>query len=116
MRHLNKGRKFSRMRGQRRAFIKGLEQNLIMENRITTTEARAKEIKPKVEKLVTLAKNNNLASMRLLLTRLPKEAALKLYYEVAPRYKERKGGYLRIIKTSDYRKRDAAKQAIIEFV
>ncbi len=116
MRHLNKGRKFSRMRGQRRAFIQGLEQNLIMENRIITTEARAKEIKPKVEKLVTLAKKNNLASMRLLLTRLPKEAALKLYYEIAPKYKERKGGYLRIIKTSNFRKRDAAKQAIIEFV
>jgi len=87
-----------------------------MKERIQTTEARAKEIRPQVEKLVTLAKKQNLASLRLLLSRLPKGSATKLYYDVAPRYRDRTGGYLRILKTSIRRKRDSAKQAIIEFV
>jgi ribosomal protein L17 len=87
-----------------------------MAEKIMTTEARAKEIKPQVEKLVTLAKKQNLASMRLLLSRLPNDAALKLYYEVAPRYKERRGGYLRVVKVGGTRMRDAAPKAIIEFI
>lgn len=116
MRHLNKGRKFGRTSGKRRSFISGLMNNLIMENAIVTTPARAKEIKPKVEKLVTLAKKNNLATLRLLISRLPKASAMKLYHELAPKYKERNGGYLRIIKLSNVRKRDAAEQVKIEFV
>jgi len=87
-----------------------------MEERIETTEARAKEVRPQVEKLVTLAKKQNLASFRILLSRLPKQSAEKLYYEIAPRYQERRGGYLRILKTVVRRKRDAAKKAVIEFV
>lgn len=87
-----------------------------MENRVKTTEARAKEIKPKVERLVTIAKKNDLAALRLLLERIPKDAAYKLYHEIAPQYKSRKGGYLRIIKTTESRKRDATRQVIIEFV
>lgn len=87
-----------------------------MKEKMQTTEARAKEVKPKVEKLVTLAKKHTLASHRVLLARLPKASADKLYYEVAPKYKDRAGGYLRILKIADRRKRDAAKQAIIEFV
>ncbi len=90
--------------------------NLIMKKRIETTEARAKEIKPKVEKLVTIAKKNNLAALRLLLERIPRDSAYKLYHEIAPQYKDRRGGYLRVIKTSVMRKRDATKKAIIEFV
>lgn len=87
-----------------------------MKKRIETTEARAKEIKPKVEKLVTIAKKNNLAALRLLLERIPRDSAYKLYHEIAPQYKDRRGGYLRVIKTSVMRKRDATKKAIIEFV
>lgn len=90
--------------------------NLIMQKRIETTEARAKEIKPKVERLVTIAKKNDLAALRLLQRRIPKDSAYKLYHEIAPQYKERKGGYLRVVKTAAVRKRDAAKKAIVEFV
>ena len=103
-------------KGQRRSFVKILMHNLIMQRRIETTEARAKEIKPKVERLVTIAKKNDLAALRLLMKRIPKDSAYKLYHEIAPGYKERKGGYLRVVKTSAIRKRDAAKKAIIEFV
>ncbi len=109
-------RKFGRTRGKRISFLKTLAHNLIIAERIQTTEARAKEIRTRVEKLVTLGKKQNLASLRLLLSRLPKEAAMKLYYEIAPKYQSRAGGYLRIIKTPLRRKRDAAPQAIVEFV
>ena len=116
MRHGKKGRKFGRESGQRRAFLKGLLNNLIMRESIETTEPRAKELRPKMEKLLTLAKKQTMASFRLLLSRLPKQSAQKLYYEIAPRYVDRKGGYLRIIKGMKRRKRDSAKMAIIEFV
>ena len=116
MRHLKKGRKFGRKKGQRKAFIKSLIVNLILKEKIETTVNRAKEIRPKIEKLVTIAKKQNLAHLRLLLAQLPKKTALKLYYEIAPRYQEKKGGYLRIIKTSRTRKRDQTEMAVIEFV
>lgn len=109
-------RKFRKLRGQRISFLKNMENNLIMKERVQTTDARARELRPLVEKLVTLAKKQNLASLRLLLARLPKEAAMKLYYEIAPKYQARSGGYLRIGKMSVRRKRDAANQAVIEFV
>ena len=111
-----KGRKFGRIRGRRKSFIQGLLNNLILEEKIQTTPARAKEIKPKIEKLVTIAKKNNLASLRLLTSRLPKKAAMKLYHEIAPKFKDRNGGYTRIIKLGISRKRDAAEQVMIEFV
>ena len=116
MRHLKKGRKLQRKRSQRKALIKGLIHNLVIKEKIETTEAKAKEIKPKTEKLITLAKKQNLASFRLLLKKLPKSSAQKLFYSIAPKYKERKGGYLRIIKKGTLRKNDGAKMAIIEFV
>src|SRR3989338_430129 len=109
-------RKFHKTQGPRRSFMRILVNNLIMKGKIETTEARARELRPRVEKLVTLAKKQNLASLRLLLSRLPDEAASKLYYDIAPKYKERAGGYLRFLKMEDRRKRDAAKKAIIEFV
>lgn len=117
MRHLRKGRKFHRKRGQRRSFVGGLAANLIMKEKISTTEARAKEIRGLVEKLVTIAKKQTLGAFRLLRARIrSKSAAEKLYYEIAPRYKERNGGYTRIVKTAKTRKRDSAAMAIIEFV
>src|SRR3989338_5266425 len=116
MRHHKKGRKFGRIRGRRKSFIVGLVHNLVIKERIKTTEARAKELKPRVEKIVTLGKKQNLASFRLLQSRLPAKSAGKIYYEIAPRYQGRKGGYTRILKTSIRRKRDAAPLAVIEFV
>jgi len=116
MRHLKKGRKFGRMRGQRRALLRGLMQHLILNERIATTEARAKELKPTVEKLVSLAKKQTISALRILIARLSKRAALKLYYDLVPRYRERSGGYLRIIRTSKHRVGDASQRAIIEFI
>jgi|SRR3989344_1082459 len=109
-------RKFHREKGPRRSFIKILANNLIMKERITTTEARAKSIRPIVEKMVTIGKKQQLANLRLLLSRVSKQSAEKLYHEIGPRYKERSGGYLRIIKQSRMRKRDGARMAVIEFV
>jgi len=87
-----------------------------MKEKIETTVARAKEIRPKTEKFVTIAKKQNLAGLRLLLSKLPKQSANKLFYEIAPKYKNRAGGYLRITKITKARKRDGAFMAIIQFV
>jgi len=116
MRHLKTGRKFHRKKGQRNALLKTLASNLILAEKMTTTEAKAKEIKSAVEKLTTLAKKQKLADLRLLLSRLPKKSAQKLFYEIAPRYASRRGGYLRIIKAGLQRKKDGSKMAVIEFV
>lgn len=115
MKHLNKGRKFHRKRGKRKAFLKTLAHNLIMREKIQTTTARAKEIKPQVERLVTYGKKQNLAGLRLLIQKLPKVSANKVYYEIAPRYKTRPGGYLRITRTAKTRA-DGSDMSIIEFV
>ena len=116
MRHLKKGKKFGRKTGQRKAFMKGLAANLIRHGKITTTEARAKELRSLAERLVTYAKKDEVAGLRLLLKHLPKKEAYTMLHNIAPRYKERKGGYTRIIKHAARRKGDAAKTAIIEFV
>lgn len=116
MRHLVKSRKFHRGKGQRRALFKSLVNNLILKEKIETTEAKAKEIRPKIEKLITIGKKRNLSALRILTNRLPKKAALKIYYELSPRYQKRNGGYARIIKGAKIRKSDGAKMAIIEFV
>jgi large subunit ribosomal protein L17 len=116
MRHLKKGRKFHRGKGQRKAFLKNLAADLIIKEKIQTTEAKAKEIKTATEKLITIAKKQNLSALRILLSRINKKAAQKLYYQIAPRYAERRGGYLKIIKMTRVRKNDASKMAIVEFV
>ncbi|TSC81232.1 MAG: 50S ribosomal protein L17 [Parcubacteria group bacterium Gr01-1014_19] len=110
------GRKFNRKVGRRKSFLQGLANNLIMKEKISTTVARAKEIRPMVERMVSIAKKQQLASLRSLIAKLPKEAASKLYYEISPRYQSRAGGYLRITKLGKARKRDAAPMAVIEFV
>ncbi len=115
MRHLKKGKKFHRRKGQRKALFKSLLNNLIVKEKIETTEAKSKEIKKMAEKLITIGKKQNLSSLRLLLSRLSKKAALKVYYELSPRYQNRNGGFTRVIK-SRTRKNDGAKMAIIEFV
>jgi large subunit ribosomal protein L17 len=116
MRHQKKGRKFHRKTGQRRAFLKSLLSNLILKGKIETTDTRAKEIKKRVEKLITLAKKQNLASLRILIARLNKKSALKLYYDIAPKYADRKGGYVRIVKLGKRRVGDASKVSLVEFV
>ena len=116
MRHLKKGKKFGRRKGQRKAFLKSLSVNLLNQGKIVTTEIRAKETKKIVERLITHAKKQNFQSLRFLMKTLPKTTAFKLYHEIAPRYKERNGGYTRIIKKTKRRVGDAAKQAVIELV
>jgi len=116
MRHQKKGKKFGRKKGQRKAFLKTLAQNLIMRGKIRTTEARAKELKPFVDRLVTYGKKQNLAGLRKLLEILPKQAAYKMNHEIAPRYKGRNGGYTSIEKHLKMRKNDSAKMATIKFV
>ena len=114
MKHGKRGRKFGRKRAGRRALLKNLAANLILKEKIKTTEAKAREIRPLVEKLITKSKKQNLALIRYLAEHLPVKARKKIM-DLGKRYQERPGGYLRIIKLGP-RKRDAAKMAIIEFV
>lgn len=116
MKHLNKKRKLGRKKGPRKALLKSLVHNLINNKKIKTTEAKAKEMRPFVEKLITHAKENSIAKRRLVFQKLANNNDVKkMFEEIAPKYKERKGGYTRIIKIMP-RKSDAAKMAIIEFV
>jgi large subunit ribosomal protein L17 len=117
MRHLKKGKKFNRTRGPRISFLRNLGNDLIRTGKIETTEVRAKAIRPAVERLVTFAKKQTLASRRIILSRVHNATiADKLYVEYGPRYADRKGGYLRITKLGKSRKRDGAPMARIEFV
>ncbi|MBI2610021.1 50S ribosomal protein L17 [Candidatus Giovannonibacteria bacterium] len=115
MRHQRAGRKFGRVRKVRRAFFKSLLRSLILKEKIITTEARAKEIRPKVEKLVTKAKRGDLASRRLVISETDNKTAIRLFSAIAPRFQERHGGYTRITKLPR-RKSDNSPRAIIEFV
>ncbi|OGF68583.1 50S ribosomal protein L17 [Candidatus Giovannonibacteria bacterium RIFCSPLOWO2_02_FULL_45_14] len=116
MRHRKKGRKFGRVRKVRVALMRSLLRALILKEKIKTTEAKAKEIRPKVERLVTKAKNSGLAARRDILAILPDNiSAKKLQTVLAPKYLDRKGGYTRIIKLGT-RPSDRAPMALIEFV
>ncbi len=116
MRHANHNRKFGRERNARRALLKSLAVALIERGKIKTTTAKAKELRPMVEKLVTRARANTLAGNRLILSRLGKmDAVRKLTKEIAPRYTKRPGGYTRISKLPA-RVSDGSPMAIIEFV
>ena len=117
MRHHNKNRKFGRPRAQRKALLKSLCLALIKSGKIKTTEAKAKEVRPFVEKLITKGKDKSVASRRVVASRLwNNEAAVKkLFDEIAPKYLERPGGYTRIIKLPR-RLSDGSKMSGIEFV
>lgn len=116
MRHSNNIRKFGRKRKVRTALVRGLAVSLIRDGAIETTEAKAKELRPFVEKLVTKAKTPSLAATKLLVSRLGrKEAAKNLLENIAPKYTERPGGYTRIVKLAP-RKSDASPMAQIAFV
>lgn len=108
-------RKFGREKNQRVALMKSLAYALTKEEKIKTTEAKAKELRPFIEKLITLGKKDNMATRRLLESRVGKIAAKKIATDLSPRYKERAGGYTRITKMVR-RASDGAAQAIIEFV
>lgn len=115
MNHKNKNRKFGRVKNQRTALMKSLVSALINHESIQTTEAKAKELRPMVEKLVTRAKTGTVASRRILSSRIGPRATKKLVDDIAPKYKSRSGGYTRITKLETKRS-DAAKMAQIEFV
>lgn len=117
MRHRVEGKKFHRKTGRRRSFLRNLSNDLIRKGRIETTESRAKAIRPAVERLVTIAKKHDLAARRLVISKIiNREVAMHLFEEVAPKYKDRHGGYLRITKLAARRRRDGAPRATIEFV
>ncbi len=112
-----KAQTFHRETGQRTALLKSLARSLVLEERISTTEAKAKALRPFAERLVTYAKTNTLASRRLALSRLgDKEAVKKLFDTIGPRYTERKGGYTRVVKRAKRGFNDARKLAYIAFV
>ena len=116
MRHKSGGRKLQRTGAHRIAMFRNMSASLIKHEQITTTVAKAKELRPYVEKLVTLAKRGGLANRRLAQSRLMDDTQLKKLFDVlAERYKDRNGGYTRIIKAG-IRASDAAPIAIIEFV
>ena len=116
MRHLCRGRKLGRTAAGRKALLKGLAKALVLNERIETTEAKAKELRPFIERLVTRGKSDTLHARRLIIQRLGDPLlAEKVLHELGPRYKERNGGYTRIIKTR-MRSGDAAHMAVIEFV
>lgn len=116
MRHKKIKSKLTRTTAHRKALMRNLAAALIQEERIHTTVAKAKNLRPFIERLVTLGKRGDLAARRLAFTRLgQKEAVHKLFLEIAPRFTERPGGYTRIVK-DNYRAGDSAPMAYIEFV
>jgi len=117
MRHHDKNRKFGRETKTRRALMRSLAHNLILEGKIITTEAKAKSLRPYVERMVTHAKTDTVANRRLITARLGNDAqaTTKLFTDIGPRYKERAGGYLRIVRVGQ-RAGDGAIQAFIGFV
>ncbi len=118
MRHHDHNRKFGRKTNVRRAFLRSLARALVMEGRIITTEPRAKELRPYVEKMITQAKSANaVTNVRLLSAHMggQLDVAQKLIRDIAPKYTSRNGGYTRILKTPA-RLSDGAPMAIIELV
>tara|TARA_B100000508_G_scaffold140500_1_gene141779 strand:+ start:974 stop:1330 length:357 start_codon:yes stop_codon:yes gene_type:complete len=117
MKHASNKRTLSRTRSQRTALLRGLAVSLIRDGQIKTTLAKAKELQPNIERLVTHAKTDSVASRRLVSTRLgePTDATIKkLFTEIAPKMKERNGGYTRIVKLG--RTSPGRDEAVIAFV
>ncbi len=115
MRHSNTNRKFGRTKNQRNALMNGLVYSLVKYKRIVTTEAKAKELRPQVEKLVTKSKTSDLHTKRIIQSQTGKfDVAVELE-AIAKTMSERAGGYTRIVKMES-RKSDGAKMAYIEFV
>ena len=116
MRHRNVNKILDRKQGPRKALLRGLASNLILYEKIKTTDGKARALKPLLEKIITKGKPNNLVARRYLLKTLYSKNAVKKVLEVlSPRYLARKGGYLRIVKLNQ-RLGDGAKMVLIEFV
>jgi len=117
MRHHNNTRKFGRDKTQKRALLNSLALNLIVREKIKTTEPKAKELRPFIEKLITRAKKGDLATRRLIIAKLSNRSqeVKKLFDIIAPKYVDKKGGYTRVLKLGA-RKSDGAKMVIIELV
>ena len=115
MRHLNQGRKLNRTGSHRRALFRNLVLSLIRHGRITTTDAKAKELRRFADKMVTLGKQGDLSARRMAFAFMQsRDAVKKLFDEIAPQFKERAGGYTRIVKF-ERRRGDAAPLSVIEF-
>lgn len=116
MRHGNTNRKLNRTSAHRKAMFANMSASLIKHEQIVTTLPKAKELRPYIEKLVTLAKKGGLSNRRLAHARLQDDAQLKKLFDVlAPRYAGRPGGYVRVLKAG-FRASDQAAMAVIEFV
>jgi large subunit ribosomal protein L17 len=116
MRHRKSGRKFSRTSAHRKAMFRNMTASLVEHELIKTTLPKAKELRRVAEPLITLSKNDSVANRRLAFARLRDDAAVaKLFTELGPRYNERPGGYLRILKCG-FRAGDNAPMAFVELV
>mgnify|MGYP001180963378 FL=1 len=116
MRHRNSGRKLNRDSSHRKAMFANLAGSLIVHEQVVTTLPKAKDLRPIVEKLVTLAKRGDLHSRRQAIAELRSVPVVKKLFEtIGPRYKDRQGGYLRVLKAG-FRYGDSAPIAVIEFV
>ena len=116
MRHRNAGFKLGRNTSHRRALLRNLVTSVIIEDRVETTVAKAKAVRPLVEKMITLGKKGDLHSRRQALSFLMTDDSVKrLFDTVAPRYGDRQGGYLRIVRTG-FQKGDGAEKAFIELL
>ena len=116
MRHRNKGRQLSRTSSHREALLRNLATSLFRHGRISTTTAKAKELRPFAERLITLAKRGDLHARRLAARRIADNEVLhNLFADIGPRFAERPGGYTRILKLG-HRQGDGAEMALIELV
>jgi large subunit ribosomal protein L17 len=117
MRHQRQRYQLSRSASHRRLLLRNLSKEIIDHERITTTEAKAKAVKPEVEKLITLAKRGDLHARRQALSTLGQDkfVVYKLFEEIAPRYSERSGGYTRIVKLGP-RRSDSTEMVLLELV
>ena len=116
MRHRNAGFKLGRNTSHRRALLRNLTTSVILEDRVETTVAKAKAVRPLVEKMITLGKKGDLHSRRQALSYLMTDKSVERLFEiVAPRYGDRNGGYLRIVRTG-FQQGDGAEKAFIELL
>ncbi len=116
MRHRKKGKELSRTATHRKALLRNLATSLFRHERIETTTAKAKELRPYAERLITLARRGDVHSRRLAGRKIQDREVLgKLFADIAPRYGERPGGYTRVLKLGS-RKGDAAEMSLIELV
>jgi len=115
MRHLNRGRKLNRSSAHRKALLRNLVLSLIRHERIRTTDAKAKELRRYADRMVTLGKQGDLSARRMVFSLIEsRDAVKKLFDVIAPRFKDRAGGYTRVVKFG-VRNGDAASVSIVEF-